>query len=107
MSDNLRKGLGEQATEKIQPDSTKSTTEKASQNITGLGDKVASSVQPDDSKSATQKLGDSTRSGADTTQSEGKSYVQQATDAASNVANQGAEAAKNAADYVAGNTKST
>ncbi len=46
MSDSLRKGLGEQVGEKVTPDSSKSTTQKASENITGLGDKVASAVQP-------------------------------------------------------------
>jgi hypothetical protein len=64
MSDSMRKGLGEQASEKstspslthprrhhanpppVKPDSTKSNTEKAGESISGLGDKAASAVQP-------------------------------------------------------------
>lgn len=40
----------------------------------------------DENKSATQKLGDSTRSGADDAQSQGKGVVQQISDAAGNAA---------------------
>ncbi|KAF2829718.1 hypothetical protein CC86DRAFT_367660 [Ophiobolus disseminans] len=71
MSDLGRKGLGEQAQEKITPDSQKSTTQKAGENASGLGDKISSAVQPEGNKSATQKLGDSTRSGGDSAQKEG------------------------------------
>lgn len=46
MSDNLRKGVGEQVSEKITPDSQKSTTTKIGENITGGADKAASAVQP-------------------------------------------------------------
>lgn len=41
-----RKGLGEQAKEKVTPDSQKSTLDKATESVTGLGDKAASAVQP-------------------------------------------------------------
>jgi hypothetical protein len=69
MSDSMRKGLGEQASEKskrlqphsplhsctnilaVTPDSSKSTTQKASENVSGLGDKAASAVQPGTSPS--------------------------------------------------------
>ena len=46
LTSNSRKGLGEQAEEKAKPDSQKSYTEVASENITGGVDKVAAAVQP-------------------------------------------------------------
>lgn len=41
-----RKGLGEQAQEKITPDSQKSTTDKIGENVSGATDKVAGALQP-------------------------------------------------------------
>ena len=84
MSDFGRKGLGEQAQEKITPDSQKSTFDKAGESVSGLGDKVASSVQPEGQKSTTQKLGDSTRSGGDQAQNQGKGILDQASQGLSN-----------------------
>ena len=46
MSDTGRKGVGEQISEGITPDSQKSTLDKASESVTDAGDKVAASVQP-------------------------------------------------------------
>ncbi|TVY13096.1 12 kDa heat shock protein [Lachnellula arida] len=92
MSDNMRKGLGEQVGEKVTPQSQKSNTQVASEKASGLGDKVAGAVQPNDDKSATQKAGDSTRSGAN----EGGSYLDSAKDSLSS-----------AADTVTGKTKET
>lgn len=46
LTDYRRKDLGEQAKEKITPDSQKSTLDKASESVTGAGDKLASAVQP-------------------------------------------------------------
>lgn len=66
----MRKGMGEQAQEKLTPDSQKSTLDKASETATGLSDKAAAAVQPSDSKSTTQKAGDSLRGGSDDAQSE-------------------------------------
>ena len=85
------------------PDSQKSTTQKASENISGLGDKAASAVQPgtapslpphltlnstnnttEGDKSATQKLGDSTRSGGDSAQNQGQGVLGQAQETLSN-----------------------
>ncbi|KAH6842091.1 hypothetical protein CUC08_Gglean007159 [Alternaria sp. MG1] len=80
MSDSMRKGLGEQASEKITPDSQKSTTEKASESLTGAGDRIAGAVQPEGQKSTGQKLGDATRSGGD----EGQGVMKQAQDALGN-----------------------
>merc|ERR1711974_292066 len=84
MSDNLRKGLGEQASEKMTPDSQKSTTEKASESLTGAGDRVAGMVQPEGQKSTGQKLGDATRSGGDDASAQGQGVMKQAQDALGN-----------------------
>lgn len=46
MSDDLRKGVGEQVAEKFTPDSQKSTGTKIDENISGGADKAASAVQP-------------------------------------------------------------
>jgi len=86
----------------VTPDSQKSTTQKASENVSGLGDKAASAVQPgmshpltqpspsatntitEGDKSATQKLGDSTRSGGDSAQKEGGGMMESAQQGLSN-----------------------
>ncbi|KAJ4991106.1 hypothetical protein SVAN01_03456 [Stagonosporopsis vannaccii] len=86
MSDNLRKGLGEQASEKITPDSQKSTTDKISENVSGAGDRVASAVQPEGQKSTTQKLGDTARGGSDDASQQGQGVLKQAQDGLSNAA---------------------
>ncbi|OAL49908.1 hypothetical protein IQ07DRAFT_567372 [Pyrenochaeta sp. DS3sAY3a] len=75
MSDNLRKGLGEQAQEKITPDSQKSTLDKASESLTGAGDRIAGTVQPEGQKSTGQKLGDATRSGSDNATEQGQGVL--------------------------------
>ncbi|RDL36485.1 uncharacterized protein BP5553_05837 [Venustampulla echinocandica] len=46
MSDSLRKGLGDQVSEKITPDSRKSYAQQASENLSSTADKVAGTVQP-------------------------------------------------------------
>jgi len=102
MSDTGRKGLGEQVSEKVTPDSQKSFTDKASENLSGTYDKAAGALQPDDEKSTTQKIGDSTRSGADDAQNDGKTYLESAQETAGNVTNVAADKVKAAADYVAG-----
>ena len=84
MSDLGRKGLGDQAAEKLTPDSQKSTGQKASENVTGLGDKVASAVQPEGQKSTGQKVGDSVRSGGDNAQNQGSGILDQAQQGLSN-----------------------
>jgi len=84
MSDNARKGLGEQVGEKVTPQSQKSYTQVASENISGAADKVAGAVQPEGDKSATQKLGDSTRSNADSAQNGGQSYLDSAKETVGN-----------------------
>ncbi|CAG5156582.1 uncharacterized protein ALTATR162_LOCUS4379 [Alternaria atra] len=84
MSDSMRKGLGEQASEKITPDSQKSTTQKASEGLSGAGDRIAGAVQPEGQKSTGQKLGDATRSGGDNASNQGEGVLKQAQDTLSN-----------------------
>jgi len=106
MSDTGRKDFTEQVSDKITPDSQKSFTEKASENVSGTYDKAASSLQPESEKSTTQELGDSTRSGADDAQNDGKTYLESAQQTASDVTNVAADKVKAAADYVAGSDNS-
>ncbi|KAI5793905.1 putative chaperone/heat shock protein Hsp12 [Peziza echinospora] len=61
MSDLGRKDFSTQAKEKITPDSSKSTLDKAGEGITNTADKVAGAVQGDASKSNTQSAFDKTR----------------------------------------------
>ena len=104
--DHSRKGLGDQLSEKMTPDSQKSTTDKLSENVSGTVDKGMQKVQPgmfsspssllrwplsadhvvDSEKSTGQKLTDTGRSGADSAQKEGKSWTQAASDTGSNLA---------------------
>merc|ERR1711939_721624 len=64
-------GFGEQAQEKLTPQSQKSTGQVIGENLTGAGDKVAAAVQPSSEKSTTQKAGDSVRGSGDSAQKEG------------------------------------
>ncbi|KAH7122298.1 chaperone/heat shock protein-like protein Hsp12 [Dendryphion nanum] len=86
MSDLGRKSLGDQAQEKITPDSQKSTLDQAKEGVTGAYDRAAGSVQPSDNKSATQKLGDSTRSGSDEASNQGQGILAQAQDSLNSAA---------------------
>ncbi|KAF7898533.1 hypothetical protein EAF00_004979 [Botryotinia globosa] len=103
MSDSLRKGVGEQVSEKVTPDSQKSTTTKIGENISGGVDKAAGAAQPSDSKSTTQELSDKTRSGADDAQSEGKGILGSVTDTAGDAANTVSDTLSNAASSLTGN----
>ncbi|KAF1843854.1 uncharacterized protein K460DRAFT_408175 [Cucurbitaria berberidis CBS 394.84] len=58
MSDALRKDFHTKAGEKITPDSSKSTLDKAKESITGAGDKAARGAQPDSEKSTSQSVSD-------------------------------------------------
>ena len=103
-----RKGVGEQAQEKLKPDSQKTYTEVASDTATGIADKAAAAVQPSrflipilvmspaqthiaSEKSTTQKISDSARGGVDGAQDTGTSYVDQAKNLASGAANTASE----------------
>jgi hypothetical protein len=46
MSDALRKDTSSKVADKVQPDSTKSTTEQIGDKTSGLADKAAGAVQP-------------------------------------------------------------
>ncbi|KAF2794094.1 chaperone/heat shock protein-like protein Hsp12 [Melanomma pulvis-pyrius CBS 109.77] len=98
MSDLGRKGFGEQAKEKVTPDSQKSTLDQATETITGLGDRAAGAVQPQGDKSATQKLGDSTRSGTDDASNQGQGILADAQNVLGN-------AAQSVSDTLSGTTK--
>ncbi|KAF1929221.1 uncharacterized protein M421DRAFT_419741 [Didymella exigua CBS 183.55] len=86
MSDNLRKGLGEQASEKMTPDSQKSTLDKVGENVSGAGDRIAGAVQPEGQKSTGQKVGDTVRGGSDDASQQGEGVLKQAQDGLSNAA---------------------
>ncbi|KAF7954509.1 hypothetical protein EAE96_005630 [Botrytis aclada] len=103
MSDSLRKGVGEQVSEKVTPDSQKSTTTKIGENISGGADKAAGAVQPSDSKSTTQELSDKTRSGTDDTQSQGKGILGSVSDTAGDAANTVSDTLSNTASSLTGN----
>ncbi|KAF7861490.1 hypothetical protein EAF04_008053 [Stromatinia cepivora] len=103
MSDNLRKGVGEQVSEKITPDSQKSTTDKIGENISGGADKAASAVQPSDQKSTTQQATDKVRGGADDTQNQGKGILGSVSDTAGNAANTVSDTLSNTASSLTGN----
>lgn len=77
--------------DRLTPDSQKSTTEQGTEKLSSLGDKAAGALQPGDSKSTTQQLGDSARSGFDSTQDTAKSSVNKASDAASDATNKASE----------------
>ncbi|CAL3964311.1 hypothetical protein PZA11_001703 [Diplocarpon coronariae] len=87
MSDGLRKDFSTQASEKMTPDSSKTTTEKIGENLTGAGDKVASAVQPSSEKSTTQKAGDSIRGEGDSAQKQGGGIVDKVTNTVTDTVN--------------------
>ncbi|ORY00373.1 heat shock protein 9/12-domain-containing protein [Clohesyomyces aquaticus] len=98
MSDLGRKGLGDQAKEKVTPDSQKSTLDQAKEGASGVYDRAAGAVQPEGNKSATQKLGDSTRSGGDKASNEGGGVLASAQETVGN-------AAQSVSDTLSGATK--
>ncbi len=61
MSDVSRKPLSNQISEKLTPQSEKSTPQKISETVTGLADKVAAKITPNHEKSTTQQVVDKTR----------------------------------------------
>ncbi|WBW72685.1 plasma membrane heat shock protein Hsp9 [Schizosaccharomyces osmophilus] len=58
MSDPERKPFTDQIKEKVTPDSSKSTVDKAKEQLTGAYDKVAKNFTSDDNKSSTQDAHD-------------------------------------------------
>ncbi|KAI5855236.1 heat shock protein 9/12-domain-containing protein [Tricharina praecox] len=61
MSDNMRKDFSDRAQEKVTPDSSKSTMDKAKESVTDTADRAAGELQSDSSKSTTQKGFDKSR----------------------------------------------
>ncbi|KAK8250546.1 heat shock protein 9/12-domain-containing protein [Phyllosticta capitalensis] len=78
MSDAGRKSVTDQVTEKVTPDSSKSTLDKAKETLTGTYDRAADAVQPNDSKSTSQQAADKVRGGSDDASDASKGYVQTA-----------------------------
>ncbi|CCX31871.1 heat shock protein 9/12-domain-containing protein [Pyronema domesticum] len=66
MSDSLRKPFSDCVFEKMTPDSSKSTIDKAKENITTTADRAVGEMQPDSSKSSTQEGFDKSRHEKDT-----------------------------------------
>ncbi|KAH5409737.1 hypothetical protein HBI32_138780 [Parastagonospora nodorum] len=58
MSEAFRKDFHTKAGEKMTPDSSKSSFQKAKEGVTGGADKIARGAQPDHSKSTTQEVSD-------------------------------------------------
>ncbi|EOD52325.1 putative chaperone heat shock protein hsp12 protein [Neofusicoccum parvum UCRNP2] len=98
MSDAGRKGVLDQAQEKITPDSQKSTLDQAKESITGTYDRAAGAAQPSDTKSTSQKAADSVRSGSDDASNQSKGILQSAQETVGN-------AAQTVSDTLTGNTK--
>ncbi len=65
MSDNNRKPLTTQASERLTPDSHKTTGEKIKEGLTNIVDKVKSTVTPDSEKSVSQQTADKVRGDVD------------------------------------------
>lgn len=116
-----RKGLGDQVSEKITPQSQKSYAQQASENLSSTADKVAGAAQPSMSsslnhipiflsismlkttvtgsqKSTTQKVADTTRSNVDTAQNQGGSYLDSAKQTLGGAANSASETLGNVAN---------
>ncbi|KAI9814719.1 MAG: hypothetical protein M1826_002165 [Phylliscum demangeonii] len=107
MADTGRKDVTSQLKEKVTPDSSKSTGQKLSENVSGTVDKGLGALQPESEKSTTQKLSDSTRSGADKSQNEGKGVLASVQDSAAGLAKSAGDTINQAADYVKGSTTTT
>ena len=65
MSDSNRKDFSTQLSEKMTPDSQKTTGEKIKETVTGVTDRVKAALTPDSQKSIPQQVGDKVRSGTD------------------------------------------
>ena len=65
MSEAGRKDFSQIAKEKVTPDSSKSTLDKAKEGVTNAADRVSAAFQPDNSKSASQEAFDKTRRTSD------------------------------------------
>ncbi|KAL1924895.1 uncharacterized protein VTP21DRAFT_4549 [Calcarisporiella thermophila] len=80
-ADTGRKDFTTRAKEAVKPDSQKSTTERASENISGGADRLASRIVPDSQKSTGQQVADTGRGAHDQTHDQGKGIMDKAKDA--------------------------
>jgi len=104
-TDEGRKPIHKNVEEKLKPDDQKTYAEQFTNSVTSTGDKVLGSIQPEDSKSTTQKAADHTRSGIDKTEDSSKSYLDSAKDTASSITQSASDALSNAANTLTGNTE--
>ena len=65
MADNNRKSITTQVSERLTPESHKTTGEKIKEKFTNMVDKVKSVVTPDSEKSLSQQAADKVRSDVD------------------------------------------
>ena len=72
MSDENRKSFIQSSKEALTPNSSKTTGEKVKESITNLGDRIMGIVQPDTTKSLPQQASDSFTSEKDRATSEHK-----------------------------------
>ncbi|QIX01194.1 hypothetical protein AMS68_006711 [Peltaster fructicola] len=93
MSDSLRQSTSDKVASNLKPESQKSTFESLSDSAKSTADQVAGSVQPSSEKSTTQKASDAVSgNNSSHTQAQGESYLQQASDAIGNAAQQASHA---------------
>ncbi|KXS13246.1 hypothetical protein M427DRAFT_156784 [Gonapodya prolifera JEL478] len=76
-----RKGVGEEAKEKITPDTQKGYGQQLSETMSGYTDKAKASFTPEDQKSTGQQMHDTARGTADDTQNDNRSMMDKAKDA--------------------------
>ena len=74
MADNNRKPISTQVTERLTPESHKTTGEKIKETLTNVIDKVKGAVTPDSEKSLSQQAADKVRSEADTTHTDRRRF---------------------------------
>ncbi|TIA91124.1 hypothetical protein E3P99_01229 [Wallemia hederae] len=65
MSEPARRDFLDQARSTMKPDSQKTYTESAGDNLKGMSDNIASKMQPESDKSTTQQAHDTMTEGAD------------------------------------------
>lgn len=85
LNPNSRKDLSDKVSDSVTPNSQKSTLDSVKDQATGAYDKAAGSMQPEESKSTTQKASDTFSSGKGDAQGEGKGLMESAQDTLSGV----------------------
>ncbi|KAK3720820.1 hypothetical protein LTR37_003483 [Vermiconidia calcicola] len=80
MTDSGRKGMGDKASEKMTPDSSKSTLDKAKEGVTDMTDKAGRDAVPDDQKSTGQQISDKTSREKNSSGNSGESMMDKAKD---------------------------